>query len=318
MAPWMFYLSLLFLGHVGLLLVLWVDIPRVSLASLEGTEDYEKYEGLEHFYESDLPWDVHSRTLGDWVFRSTLILWPLIGLESLATIWLCRDQPLPKRWRLFRLMMCLVPPLRLCPVHPDMRGRAWLPYYGWRTASDRLRRRIELTLSGPMIAAALLILPILIIEWTMKKQIADSFWLRLLLHTGTGCIWFAFATEFLIMVSISRRKFEYLKKHWIDLAIILLPLLSFLRSLQILRLSRLGKLAKLEQLSRMIRIYRLRGLSMRMFRALLVLEVLHRMFRLSPEKRRTALLDQIAAKNEELEELHQQLAAVEAKIRERQ
>ncbi len=241
----------------------------------------------------------------------------MIATESLVTLWICRDQNRPKRWRLFRLLMCIVPPLRLCPVHPDMRGRAWLPYYGWRTASDRLRRKVERNLSGPMIAAALLILPILVIEWRIKKDIADSFWLRLLLHAGTGAIWFAFATEFLIMVSISRRKLEYLKKHWIDLAIILLPLLSFLRSLRVLRLSRLGKLAKLEQLSKMIRIYRLRGLSMRMFRALLVLEVLHRMFRLSPEKRRVALLDQIAAKKEELEELHQQLAVVETKIRER-
>ncbi len=250
-------------------MVLWVDIPRVSLAALEGTEDYEKYEGLEHFYQSDLPWDVRSRQLGDGsLFRH----------DSLANdrhrisdyFWICRDQNRPKRWRLFRLLMCIVPPLRLCPVHPDMRGRAWLPYYGWRTASDRLRRKVERNFEWPDDCGS----PAHSADSGDRMEDEARHRRFVLAKAVASCrdraIWFAFATEFLIMVSISRRKLEYLKKHWIDLAIILLPLLSFLRSLRVLRLSRLGKLAKLEQLSKMIRIYRLRGLSMRMFRALLV------------------------------------------------
>jgi hypothetical protein len=34
------------------------------------------------------------------------------------------------------------------------------------------------------------------------------------------------------MISVAPRRLEYCKKHWLDLAIILLPLISFLRSLR--------------------------------------------------------------------------------------
>ena len=66
----------------------------------------------------------------------------------------------------------------------------------------------------------MMILPILVIEYVFTAQVAQYAWLRLLLHVGTGVIWFAFAVEFILMVSVAEKKLAYCKKHWVDLAII--------------------------------------------------------------------------------------------------
>ena len=105
-----------------------------------------------------------------------------------------------------------------------MRQRLWLPGLGWRQANKRLRERLERKFGIPMILIALMIMPVLIVEFFMKSQVAQYGWLRMLLHVSTGVIWFAFAGEFILMVSVAEKKVAYCKKHWIDLAIILLPL----------------------------------------------------------------------------------------------
>ena len=51
---------------------------------------------------------------------------------------------------------------------------------------------------------------------------------------------------------------------------------------------------------------------MRFFRALLVLEILQRLFASSPEKRLPRLYDQLQIKEEELEDLRREIAALEA------
>jgi voltage-gated potassium channel len=145
----------------------------------------------------------------------------------------------------------------------------------------------------------------------MTKQIAAHDWLRFALHLSTGIIWFAFAAEYIIMMSVTERKFEYFKKHWLDLVIILLPLVSFLRSLRFLRVTRVAKIASLERLSQMMRVYRFRGLSMRVVRALMVFNVLNRLLHSHPDKQRERLLLQIRGKEMELKELRKRLRELE-------
>ena len=93
----------------------------------------------------------------------------------------------------------------------------------------------------------------LIIEFLLKDQVAAYAWLQGLLEVGMGVIWFAFAAEFILMVSIAEKKVAYCKEHWIDLAIILLPLASFLRSLSIVKATRLANLMRIQQLSNLAR-----------------------------------------------------------------
>jgi hypothetical protein len=314
LGPVMFWLSIAFLAALGWLIVLWVDVPRVSFAAMEGSPELSKFQDESYF---DLPmteWDRTAQTLGWRISLGLLLLWPIFIIESLATIFLSWSQPLPKYWKLYRSMICLVPPLRLCPAHPDMNCRLWLPMLGWQRRGEKLRKLVEWQLSFPMIVAALLILPVLVIEWTMTKQIATNDWLRFALHLGTGAIWFAFATEFIVMISITDRKVTYLKKHWIDLVIIVLPLVSFLRTLRFLRVTKLAKLANLERLTKMIRVYRMRGLSMRVFRAATVLEILQRFAKHSPKKQKELITLEIRTKESELKELKRRLVEVEREI----
>ncbi len=135
-----------------------------------------------------------------------------------------------------------------------------------------------------MILIALMIMPILIVEFFMKVQVAQYAWLRLLLHVGTGVIWFAFAFEFILMVSVAEKKLAYCKQHWLDLAIILLPLFSFLRSLRVLRATRAAKLMKIPQITKMVRVYRLRGTAVKAIQAMILLEFFQRLFGTNSER----------------------------------
>ena len=194
-------------------------------------------------------------------------LWIVFILEF-AVQYLLRDRSQPF-WRthVSGLVTCLCPALRLCARHPDMGGKIWLPGLGWRRANAALRGRLERLFSVPMIFIALGILPVLLIEFGMRQQVLSHRWLQLALHLSLGIIWFAFATEFIVMFSVADKRWRYCKEHWIDIAIILLPFISFLRSLRIVRAMRVARLARVEQLVRMSRLYRLRGLAMRALRA---------------------------------------------------
>jgi hypothetical protein len=203
------------------------------------------------------------------------------------------------------LLFCLAPPLRLgCRDHTGGR-RIWLPFAGWRIVGRDIFEQLERSLSLPMIVVALMILPLMGFEYQYADLIADDARLDLVVRAGTGLIWAAFAAEFIVMISIVERKAKYCKEHWIDLAVILLPLVAFLR------VGRLARLLRLQQLTRTARIYRLRGVIMKLYRAILLLDVLDRVFRGDGATRLARLRETIAEKEQELLELHQELVELE-------
>lgn len=310
-APLMFWGAVFFLILIAAMMVLAVDVPRVDAHSDVGTEealDVEPPTIVIH------PWD-------DDVLLATVItsgilalIWPFFILEALAVLWCSRDLTVRRYWRWQWIAIALCPPLRLAAPNPLMDGKRWLPWIGWCQSDYKIYRRVEKNFSVPMVAVASCILPVLIVEWTMYERLLSTPWLRLLLHISTGAIWFAFALEFIVMMELSHRKLNHLKRHWIDLVIILLPLLSFLRSLQAVKATQLAKFTKLQQLSRMIRIYRLRGLSTRAFRAIIVLDVLQRVMGSDPQKRLLKLREQETLKLEELKEIQDEIAEIQKQI----
>lgn len=236
-----------------------------------------------------------------------LLIWPLILAESVYH-WSVRPwnrQTL--RFHGYTLLYCLCPSLRMCAQNLEMGQRLWLPGWGWRRSDDRLRRRLERTFSVPMIWIALMILPVLVIELWLKNQVADYRWLRIALHVSTGVIWFSFAAEFILMASVAEKKLDYLKHHWIELAIILLPLLSFMRSLRLLRVTGASQLIRVSQLNQIVRTYRLRGTAMRALRALILLDLFQRLTLRNPEKT-------IAKLHLQLEELEKESKQIRRKI----
>jgi voltage-gated potassium channel len=314
----MFLLSMLFLAVVAALIVLGVDVPRLGphaetaekthpSGTAEGGSSVDALpdsQGLEH----------PAQRLCHGLLKILALLWGFFLAEFAIQVLL--GDPKTPFWKQhgYGVITCLCPPLRLGARSCDAERKIWLPVLGWQAVGPALRQRLERIFSVPMIVIALMILPVLLVEFKWEEQVAAHAGLRVLLHVSTGVIWFAFAVEFLVMIAVAEKKLRYCRQHWLDLVIILLPLISFLRSLRVVRSTRLARLARIEQLTRMSRLYRVRGLAIRGFRALLLLELLQRMLRITPEKRLKRLRERLHEHEQEAEELRREIAALETII----
>jgi hypothetical protein len=215
LAPPMFYLSLLFLMLLAALLVLWIDVPRVvespELQQLVTSErPATKVAHLPPPSAENQAFEETAFIWGKRVAVALLLLWPVFVAEQAVHYFMNSrgggfDQKYPYWW-----VYCLIPPLRMCARHRGNRQTIWLPRLGWQVVDHHLQRRLERAFSIPMIWIALLILPVLGLQAVFQEKIADYPGLRLALHFGAGLIWFAFATEFIVMVSVADKKTEVL------------------------------------------------------------------------------------------------------------
>jgi voltage-gated potassium channel len=309
----MFSLALLFLILLAGLTVVWVDlaIPAAMAAETGLTIDLTHPNTYADSYsdsDSYLGLCSAANRTGYILLGMIAALWPLFWIEPVFCRWLAagqRSQSVVSWSTDFWSAIC--PPLRLAKPIAEMDGKIWLPRIGWHAPGKPLAKMLDKVFSKPMLCIALLILPVLGIEFGFSDQVTNRPWLKLMLSILTGMIWCAFAIEFIVMVSATDKKFAYVKKNWIDLAIILLPLVSFLRSLRIVRAANIAKFAKVQQLTKMSRIYRMRGLVAKSIRALMVLEVMHRLLRISPEKRIEKLNLKLADLEEEANEIRSQI-----------
>ncbi len=309
LAPVMFWLSLVALALVASLLVLWVDVPR-TVETFDVTQEAAEL----------LPEDAMDITLDPFALRSVawgntalgllILLWPVFVAEQAWHFFMLSPGESFHAQHRYWWAFCLCPPLRMCARHRGNRERIWLPGVGWQIADYQLLRRLERAFSLPMIGIALLILPVLGLQALYQERISEYPALRAALHVGTGVIWFAFATEYIVMISVTQRKLNYCRTHWLDLVIILLPLISFLRTLRILRAAKLLNLAQFQQLSRLVRVFRLRGVALRGWRALLLLDMIERLLNASPQKQVQKLEEKCAEKERELLLLREKIARI--------
>ena len=304
----MFLLSVFFLLLLAGIVITWVDIPRVAeLAKIdveaEATDAAVLTDAL-HMADS-------AAWVGRYLFIALLVIWPLFWLEFFYNYKATRNSLGARRTQVQPLLACLIPPLRIGTVSTAWDGRLWLPSLTWQHPGRDLSSLLTRIFSKPMLIIALLILPILLIEFAFKGAVQEHFWLRFLLHLATGFIWFAFALEFIIMVSATDKKIAYIKKNWIDLAIILIPLISFLRTLRVLRLA---KLAEVQKIAKLARVYRVRSLGMKAMRALMMFQVVNRILRISPEKRIAKLEIQKEEAQLLVSELEEQIQSLKQSI----
>jgi voltage-gated potassium channel len=301
----MFNLAWLYLICLAVLVVIWVDMP--GLQERAGRVIDPENQDVAGLVLNE------AHTLEGFVLSSMLIVWCIVVGEAIVH-WLTRPwNGETRRHHLHSFVFCLCPALRMCARSPEMNGRIWLPWLGWRRGGRRLQRQLERHFSVPMMIIALLIMPILIIEFFLKDQVAAHSWLRLLLHIGTGVIWFAFAAEFILMVSIAEKKLDYCREHWIDLAIILLPVVSFLRSLRIARATRLANVMRIQQISKLARVYRLRGTAIKAFRVMILFDLTERILRISDERKIEKLEQQLDEMEKQSRLLRQRLAKLKGK-----
>ncbi|KHD05028.1 hypothetical protein PN36_05235 [Candidatus Thiomargarita nelsonii] len=62
-----------------------------------------------------------------------------------------------------------------------------------------------------------------------------------IINVGNAFIWGLFVSEFVILFSICKKKVNYLVKHWLELFIIILPMLALARFLLISKYLYLSK-----------------------------------------------------------------------------
>jgi len=310
----MFTLAVVYLACLAFLVVFWVDVPGLQERARELVERNEvDPSALANTAIASKP----PATLERGVLILMGVIWLVMVGEAIGH-WLTRPwHATARRYHWYSLYVCVCPALRMGARSMEMHDRIWLPKLGWRQAGQRLKRQLERHLSVPMMVIALMIMPILIIEFFLKDQVAAYGWLRNLLHIGTGVIWFAFAAEFIIMISVAEKKFHYCKQHWVDLAIILLPLISFLRTLSLARMMRLTHLMRVQQLTKLARAYRLRGTALKAFRVLVLFDLLERVLQTSNAKRIEKLEKKLVELDNEGRMLRQEIAKLKRLEQER-
>jgi hypothetical protein len=236
-------------------------------------------------------------------------LWVVLLAEALEGLRHCEH---PTRALARLLIIALLPPFRMTLATMPTGGRVWLPLLGWQRADRELAEHLERVFSVPMLCIAAMILPILAVEFFGAARVSASPHLALTLQVGTAMIWLAFALEFILMVSVTEDKWAYCWRHWVDIAIIVLPLVAFLRGLRLLRAARMTGLSKL------LKVYRLRGLALRAYRGLVVLDVLDRILHHDPERRLRYLRALLKEQEYQMERLRAKIQTAEQELAERE
>ena len=298
----MFGLALVYLALIAGLIVTDVDMPRV--------EELARSEGKLEYANSQASLIAVADRVNDYFVAALLLMWPLFWVEFFLTLYY-RDRSRPLKSYLSGFVAALFPPLRLGVSSRAMDRQLWLPVMGWQQPGKVLVRQLDSIFSKPMLVVAFLILPVLVLEYAFGELLARYIWLRLAVHVSTGLIWWCFAAEFIVMVGASDKRLAYIKRNWIDLAIILLPLISFLRSIRVLRLA---QVTKVQQISKVTRVYRMRGLALKLMRGFVVTELITRILRVSPEKKLARLREEYADRSEELEELAARIQVLEKEL----
>jgi voltage-gated potassium channel len=241
------------------------------------------------------------------IFWMLGLLWPVFIVESVAR---CLFPPPGQTYRRVlgnALAVSLLPPLRMGSRGGDG-AQLWLPILGWRNVDKHLRRTLEHFFSVPMIVFALAVLPLLLIEYGSWDYVHARPGLVLFLDISTSLIWLAFAIELILTLSVAENRLQQAWKHWLDLAVVLLPIFEFVIGfLMFSPVLRLFRLLRLEQLGRLGRLYWLRSLMGKLWRAVLLLNVFHRIrgdYRLRRIRSLEAL---IARQEEELGDLRREL-----------
>ncbi|MBA4186421.1 MAG: hypothetical protein C0467_00235 [Planctomycetaceae bacterium] len=253
----------------------------------------------------------------DLVANVLLVSWPIFWIEAIwGLLRRNRDLPrLPIMWG--AVVVCLMPPFRM--ALPDPRtGMIWVPRIGWHLPGKELSERLEHAFAGPMVLVALMILPVLALEYFRAAAVKSDPVLSGALDVSIGVIWMAFATEFIFKASAHPKPIAFAKANWLDLAIVVLPLVEFMLAkwhmAPLARLLRAGQALSPEQLARMERLYRLRGVATEGWHALLLLNFVARLLGQTPEKRLRRIEEKIAELEEEIRELGHDASSLRTQI----
>ena len=246
----------------------------------------------------------------DFIVKCSLIgiavLYPFFWIETFIH-WMAGSRFLKQH-----VWFCILPITRIgCRDHV-LGASIWLLGLGWGRVNKKFERKLARKFSVPMIAVALMVLPIIIVEFFYRDFVDRNLGWRVVMAMAEAFIWAAFTFEFVLMIKVVRAKIAYARKHWIDLAVILLPMLAFMRMM------RLGSVGRINQLSRTAKVFRLRGLGMRLWRAFVALEIIEMLLYRNPELRLEKLEQKFELKMEEVSYLKEDIQRLRNRVAKRQ
>lgn len=241
-----------------------------------------------------------------WILSATGLMYLIFALDVALLFYTSRrhNEQMNTTEKRIRLLTLLFPPLRIGSRNITTGKYIWVPHWHWCKVNEGLFVELKRRFVIPMIGIALLIVPVLIIEWKFLEEIhekAPDLKIELILNSVQTFIWGAFTFEFILMISISNRKLHYLKKNWLDLLIILLPFVSFLRTF------RISQIARLKYATRS---FKLRGVITKARQGLIFVDFLQRIFRLRPENEVKRLYRLLRENQRDREELQEKLKEV--------
>ncbi|MEX2081174.1 MAG: ion channel [Dehalococcoidia bacterium] len=102
--------------------------------------------------------------------------------------------------------------------------------------SEERLRRIEELMELPLLALALILIPLLILPSVADLSDAASD----AVLAADWAIWAVFAVDFTLKMAVAPHRLVYLRRHWLEAAMVALPFLRPLRAFRVLRLARVG------------------------------------------------------------------------------
>ena len=242
-APFMFYLSFFSLGLSGLL---------IMYGSEEATFRPENRMAAQLFWLA-------------------LGIWPIFLFEYLYKLWLARKSGISPYLKLLHAMTLLFPPSRLAIGSLEKPELIWLPVLKWSKVNPSLEKFMRKKFLVPVLVLGLLMIPALLIEVKFieqTKQLFPQADLPFWLQSFHAMVWAGFALEFMVLISITEDKKNYCVKNWMDILILILPVISFFRSFRFLRVFKVNQLA---------RSFRMKGTQAKIREGLVLLDFIKRL-----------------------------------------
>lgn len=124
-----------------------------------------------------------------------------------------------------------------------------LKKFGIIVSDDNLRQKVHRFFQTPMIVLALIALPVLALDYYLVKESSHHHtegWVWWLTFGTLTLIWLAFLAEFVVKITIAENRIEYVRVNWVDMVIIIIPILRplrvamFFRSAQVFTLRGIG------------------------------------------------------------------------------
>ncbi|MCV6638995.1 hypothetical protein [Candidatus Albibeggiatoa sp. nov. NOAA] len=247
-------------------------------------------------------------------------LWIVFAIERFLYLSLCPN----KTWRSFvaAFFITLFPPLHLAARRCHKKQYIWY-FSHWELVREELFDKIERQFLFWIMLVLVIMTPIWLAELFFAHYLKDYILFHHAMNIGNAVVWAVFVAEFVIEISLTKKWQKYIIQHWVELLIILLPMLAFAR---FLRLTQFGFLAKYGFIQKMVvnysvkwqkllNVYRARSTMNRLIRIFILIDVIKRWQQSrNPKKYLQKLHEQLEEKQQELDEIKKKIAETEKLI----